>query len=653
MKKSIPHLDAALRAHKAGLLDKARSGYKKLLANIPDDPPVLYLLGVVEIQRGNPQGAIGPLSRSIRFNPKNMDARNALAAALVAVGRHHEAIAALRAAIEIEPQHPLGWRNLGSVMLKIGDAAGAEQALRKAIALDPKNPESFNELGLALRRQGRAPEDFLSFFEHALSLSPRMELPLLNLLVSAREMGDMERIGRLRALCSTPGAKYLADTALPPIPASCEEIDSSRARFERALDEAISSPRRIADPLGEIGQSLQFYLAYHDRDDRHLQVKLAQAMKASCPELTFVAPHCRKGAWMPGRRLRVGVFSSHLRNHTIGKLHRGTIRGMPRDRFEIIVISPKGPRDDIAKEINEAADGSLSVTENLAAARMSISEAKLDILFYPDIGMEPFTYFMSFARLAPLQVTTWGHPISPGTGALDWFFSAETIEPPDGEKHYEEKLALLSRPSVDFTRPVLASQLGREHFGLPEGKNIYLCPQTLFKFHPDFDSLISSILRIDQNGVMVAISGQFGWHEKLRTRIAIHNPDIVGRIIFLNRMTEHEFIALCALSNVILDIPSFSGGNTTLEALSAGAPIVHMPGRFMRGRLTGGFLKRAGLDWGIADGASDYANKAVEIARDPEPWRQRVRANAGVLFGDSDAILEFSRFLENSIEAIR
>jgi len=653
MKKSTSYFDVAFRAHQSGLLEKARHAYKIALAKVPDDPSALHMLGVVEIQRGNPQGAIGPLTRSIRFDPKNMDARNALAVALAAIDRQGEAIAVLKLTTEINPQHPLGWRNLGSIMLKIGDAASAEQALRKAIALDPKNPESFNELGLALRKQGRVPEDFLSLFEHALALSPRMQPPLLNLLISAREIGDIERIGRVRALCTTPGAKYLADTALPPIPASFEEIESSRARFENALDEAIASPNRVIDPLSEIGQTLQFYLAYHDRDDRGLQVKLAKAMKASCPELVFVAPHCRKEAWMPGRRLRLGVFSSHLCNHTIGKLHRGTIRGIPRDRFEVIVISPKRPRDDMAREINKAADSSLSVPENLAAARTLISGAKFDILFYPDIGMEPFTYFMSFARLAPLQVTTWGHPVSPGTGALDWFVSAKTIEPPGGEAHYEEKLGLLSRPAVDFTRPSPGRPLDRSHFGLPERRNIYLCPQTLFKFHPDFDSLIGNILRIDQNGIIVAISGKFGWHEKLRTRIAAHHPDAARRLIFLNRMPEHEFISLCALADVVLDIPSFSGGNTTLEALSAGAPIVHMPGRFMRGRLTGGFLKRAGLDWGIANCAPDYANMAVEIACDPEPWRQRVRANAGVLFGDTDAVVEFSRFLENAVEAIR
>lgn len=40
----------------------------------------------------------------------------------------------------------------------------------------------------------------------------------------------------------------------------------------------------------------------------------------------------------------------------------------------------------------------------LDEARRAVSEQQLDILVYPDIGMEPLTYFMAFSRLAPVQV---------------------------------------------------------------------------------------------------------------------------------------------------------------------------------------------------------------------------------------------------------
>lgn len=646
-------LEAAQSAHRAGRLDDAARGYKSFLSFYPKNATALYLIGVVEIQRGNPSAALSPISRCIELEPKNLEARAALAVALSSLGRNDESLSALRAAVKVNPKHALSWYNIGALLLLMGDPAGAEKALRTAISLEPRNAMFFNELGVSLRRQERPVAELIPVFERALELAPQMTGPLLNLLNVSRESGDPALIGRLRPLCRAPGARLLAGTALPPIPSSTAEIDEARARFENCLDEAISEPGRISDPLLEIGQSLQFYLAYHGRDDRPLQVKLARAVKAACPDLEFLAPHCRDGRWKPEKKLRIGFLSAHLRAHTIGKLQRGTIRGLPRDRFEVFVISPSKPSDDIAREIQSAADKYIVVPENLALARHMLAELKLDILFYPDIGMEPFTYFLAHARLAPLQVTTWGHPVTPATGAVDWFVSARGIEPEDGSSHYQERLALLSNPSVDFARPEPAKRVEKSYFGIPDKCRIYLCPQTLFKFHPDFDEIIIDILRNDPNGILVALEGKFTWHDKLRERICLNAPDVAQQIHFLKRMPEDDFIALCRIADVVLDIPSFSGGNTTFEALSAGAPIVHLPGKFMRGRLTGGLLKRAGLDWGIAKDPSEYVAKALEIASDPLNWRQNILQNSGILFGNSASVSELADFLQRAIDELR
>lgn len=40
----------------------------------------------------------------------------------------------------------------------------------------------------------------------------------------------------------------------------------------------------------------------------------------------------------------------------------------------------------------------------LDKARRAVAREELDVLVYPDIGMDPLTYLMAFARLAPVQV---------------------------------------------------------------------------------------------------------------------------------------------------------------------------------------------------------------------------------------------------------
>ena len=126
----------------------------------------------------------------------------------------------------------------------------------------------------------------------------------------------------------------------------------------------------------------------------------------------------------------------------------------------------------------------------LDGARRQIAAAELDIVFYPDIGMEALTYFLAFARLAPVQCVTWGHPVTTGIPALDHFVSSELLEPDGAESHYAERLVRLPRLPACVARPARPSAHGdRDHLGLGPGR-LYVCPQSLFKLHPDFDDVL-------------------------------------------------------------------------------------------------------------------------------------------------------------------
>ena len=52
---------------------------------------------------------------------------------------------------------------------------------------------------------------------------------------------------------------------------------------------------------------------------------------------------------------------------------------------------------------------------------------------YLDVGMDPMTYFLAFARLAPVQCVTWGHPVTTGVPNMDYFISSDLLEPLPGQ----------------------------------------------------------------------------------------------------------------------------------------------------------------------------------------------------------------------------
>ena len=91
----------------------------------------------------------------------------------------------------------------------------------------------------------------------------------------------------------------------------------------------------------------------------------------------------------------------------------------------------------------------------------------------------------------------------------------------------------------------------------------------------------------------------------------------------------------------MLDTSRWSGGNTALDALACGLPIVALPGRFMRGRQSMAMLEQAGMPELIARDDEDYVRIAARLATDRE-WRgmlaARIRRGSERLFDDAAPI---------------
>src|SRR5690606_22166406 len=196
-----------------------------------------------------------------------------------------------------------------------------------------------------------------------------------------------------------------------------------------------------------------------------------------------------------------------------------------------------------------------------------IADCALDIMVYPDIGMDMATFSLAFARLAPVQCVSWGHPLTTGIPTIDYFISWAGAEPDDAAAHYSERLIRLRSFPTCYTRPVFdRRRIDRARFGLPADCRLYLCLQTLFKFHPAFDPALAAILRADPKALIVLIEGpRRRWRALLTERFCRSMPDVADRICFVPSLTNEDYLALTALGDVVLDPPVFGGGNTTLE----------------------------------------------------------------------------------------
>ncbi|MBI5164468.1 MAG: tetratricopeptide repeat protein [Magnetospirillum sp.] len=642
----------ALTLHQAGNLPGAELIYRKVAAKAPRHGEALRFLALVCFQQQRYDEAAEWASKATEAAPDSAEAWNALGNTLAAIGRFDDAARAFARMVDLMPEAPVSYLNLGIALRQGGRLEQAVEAFEAVLKLQPDNADALNSLGSVLHDL-RRPDEAGKAFRAALAVAPNHPEALRNLGIQAREDGAVAEADRCLAKVPGAGARILRATLLPAIVADEAAIDECRTAYRTNLDALTTMSQRVADPLVEIGQLPQFYLGYHGRDDRPLQELLSKVLRRACPGLDFTAPHCRPGAWQPGRRLRVGVVSRHLHDHTIGRLFIPLLAGLPREAIELVVLALPSPHDAMAAEIAAAADVYIRLPAVFGAAREAIAEAALDVLLYPDIGMEPFSYFLAHARLAPVQMVSLGHPVTTGIPTVDAFLSAAAFEPADGEAHYGERLLRLPAPPLRFRAPPAAAGMSREDFGFDAAMRVYLCPQTLFKLHPAFDAVLADILRRDPAAIVALIANRPSWRAALEARFAATIPDVAGRIGFLKPMPRPDFLALCAAADVVLDVPQFSGGNSTLETLAMGTPVVTLPTGFMRGRVTAGLLGSAGLERLIATAAAAYAAMAVAVAADPQPWRREVAARAGVLFDRADASLALAAALAAAVEERR
>lgn len=521
---------------------------------------------------------------------------------------------------------------LGSALLRMNDPLTAlPQFQRVRVQAPSLGLAALNE-GLCLRALDRLPEATAAFAA-ARAARPGDGLAAYHAIKTLVEMDNLEDAIAVHADASASlvDPEYLpslASALLPEVPRSLADMQRMRDAYERAI-ESLGVPRGTVDEHKLLATAGAFFAAYQGVSNRRTQQLIADYYAALCPSLTSPVARAAK----PEGRIRIGFVSTHFYNHTIGKLTRGLIAGLDREKFEVFVFSTRSAEDEIGRYIAGRCDRFSVLPRDLAAARTMLADAAPDVLFYPDIGMEPLTYFLAFARLAPVQCVTWGHPVTTGIPAVDYFISSMDLESPDpavAEAEYSEELVRLSVPPT-YLHPVQeSSREAAPDLSFARDATRYVCVQQAMKFHPDFDRILIEILRRDPTGVLILLDLVPALTARLRARLSHLGPDVASRIHFLPRLGQAGFLELLKAAHVVFDTTHFSGGITSAEALGLGKIVVTLPHPvLMAGRVTYAYYRQMDLDAAVARDANDYIAKAVRFGHGRFVPRKRRTADRG------------------------
>ncbi|UAJ73053.1 tetratricopeptide repeat protein [Synechocystis sp. PCC 7339] len=635
---------------------EAENSIKKVL-RIDPSANNFYGLGMIVEKQKNYILAIKAYGQAINLDHYFLNAYLSLANLHCNQEDFNKAIIIYEKALKLFPQNVLILQKLSSIYKLIGDEAksyfhlGNLSYIKHNYQLSIENFEKY----YLLEKTGD--------IEFYLKLTQSY----LNIDETAKAIYSVEK-----GLSDFPDSlilKRLNQSILPILYKNQEEIIDYRQRFTSLLDHLIKetkieTKKDKQEAIKTLGLITNFRLPYQGLNDLYLKRKYAKYVctiaKKICPDLCKIKSLNNVTV---NQKIHIGYIS--LRLHALGRLYLGWIKYCNKEKFEVYVYDLSGKSDNqlsrYQKDIKKYSNGYQVIFDvpNLHDLSEKIASDKIQILIIPEIGIDPVFEIISCLRLAPIQCTTWAHPVTSGSPTIDYFLSSNLMEPVNGDEHYSEKLVRL--PNLGFPlqySPPPQLDKKRSDFHSREEAIIYLCSQSLFKYLPQHDYIFAAIASQSKLFQFVFLDPAQGKTvtEKFQERLdkvfrdyGLHYQDYC---VFLPRSDEPTYLQLNQLSDIFLDCLSWSGGFTTKDAITCDLPVVTCPGEFMRGRHSYAILKMLGVTETIAETETEYIEIAVRLGLDHE-WRQsicdKMAKNKHRLFDDQECVRGLETFFEEAV----
>jgi tetratricopeptide (TPR) repeat protein len=132
-----------------GRNDEAAVFLKKALKYAPNDPDILYSVGVHSLIAGDHREAITLLRKDLQNRPHDSDALYYLAQAYHLDGNNQLALKSIRDCLKLDPRNPSIWQKYGELLSSSGEDDKALEWLTKADRADPTLDRINYDLGAA------------------------------------------------------------------------------------------------------------------------------------------------------------------------------------------------------------------------------------------------------------------------------------------------------------------------------------------------------------------------------------------------------------------------------------------------------------------------------------------------------------------------
>ena len=328
----------------------------------------------------------------------------------------------------------------------------------------------------------------------------------------------------------------------------------------------------------------------------------------------------------PFRKIRIGYLSADFRKHPVGYFLLPVMMSTVNSHCSNLCFNLTKPKDeddtvtrhfkslaDIWEEVYERPD---SYIEQLFLTK------KVDIAF-DVMGQTAYNRLQLYARrLAPLQISWIGAPVTSGIAAMDYVITDRNVDPPGSEKYYTEKL--LYMPECFLCTTLSGIPKVETPAFTRNGYITFACFHNLIKITDKTLRLWRVIMERCENS-RLKIMGYLPAGEEKR-ELFDERVRMAGlpmeQVAILPMRDQNDYFTAYNDVDIMLDTYPFSGATTTFDALRMGRPIITLVGERHVTRVSHSLLLHVGLDDLAAFSEDEYVEKAVELANDHERLRK-------------------------------
>ncbi len=372
------------------------------------------------------------------------------------------------------------------------------------------------------------------------------------------------------------------------------------AQFQMHMEDSVMHYRRsievfpITDAYSNLLTTMSFMSQYGPEDVFEVAVAAGKFLEEQ------VEPHVHFAHADPDRKLEIGYLVAPL-GENVMLPHVGTVL-QNHDRENFGIHTYYGGSD---RELFDL-----------------IVADKIDILINP-IGHWAHNRLAVFARKpAPVQVAYLVQSLTSGLTRMDYTIADRWLDE-DGKMQEYSTEKVVHLPSGFQALSFLSEP---EIGPLPSEKNGYI---TFASFNNPMKTseasikLWTAVLDAVPGSKMLVKEKPPGWEDE--------------RVTACGQAEEEDYLPRYNDVDIILDTTPFTGGQTTLDALWMGVPVVTLVGDAVYGRYSYSHLQRIGQPGLVCYTEQDYVKNAVGLTKRPE-WLKTFRRDLRSVLRESSIL---------------